>query len=383
MKLNQIDVQVFLPKKNNIENLNRDIRENRARINNINNELIQMALKEKLNKNNIKINFFREFSISNEDYEKAKEISIQLLNTFNINYMLDILSIDKLLPIQKHLMELFNYIVYIDQNFEWEHFRKKLNYEDLINRMKNIHYEMLSSKQFNFYLNRFLPNMKLPKSIPSSLGMNYIFKWIKCQITIYIYLINSKELSYRKNKMINTSSLLSNRNKSTSFDNISLTTNIQLKSKNFSKTEIENKEKNEAIETNNNDNIIITNLPINENSCKKKKNNSLNHNSIKERKLISLFKYNKFKDKLKREEKVIKYLPLLYNRTYSQMRKYYKIKSDLNDRYYQQKHFQDIGKYTIRNISEQSKIVSMLTNNKISLISDLISKERLEQILDY
>ena len=83
MKLNQIDVQVFLPKKNNIENLNRDIRENRARINNINNELIQMALKEKLNKNNIKINFFREFSISNEDYEKAKEISIQLLNTFN------------------------------------------------------------------------------------------------------------------------------------------------------------------------------------------------------------------------------------------------------------------------------------------------------------
>ena len=32
MKLNQIDVQVFLPKKNNIENLNRDIRENRARI---------------------------------------------------------------------------------------------------------------------------------------------------------------------------------------------------------------------------------------------------------------------------------------------------------------------------------------------------------------
>ena len=63
MKLNQIDVQVFLQKKNNIENLNRDIRENRARINNINNELIQMALKEKLNKNNIKINFFREFSI--------------------------------------------------------------------------------------------------------------------------------------------------------------------------------------------------------------------------------------------------------------------------------------------------------------------------------
>ena len=118
MKLNQIDVQVFLPKKNNIENLNRDIRENRARINNINNELIQMALKEKLNKNNIKINFFREFSISNEDYEKAKEISIQLLNTFSIKYMLDILSIDKLLPIQKHLMELFNYIVYIDQNFE-------------------------------------------------------------------------------------------------------------------------------------------------------------------------------------------------------------------------------------------------------------------------
>ncbi len=261
MKLNQIDVEVFLPKKNNIEYLNRDIRENRARINNINNELIQMALKEKLNKNNIKINFFREFNISNEDYEKAKEISIQLLNSFSINYMLDILSIDKLLPIQKHLMELFNYIVYIDQNFEWELFRKKLKYEDLINRMKNIRYEFLSSKQFNFYLNRFLPNMKLPKSIPSSLGMNYIFKWIKCQITIYIYLINSKELSYRKSNMNNISSLISNRNKSTSFDNIFLTNNIQFKSKNISKNEIENNQKNEVIETNNNYNIIITNLP--------------------------------------------------------------------------------------------------------------------------
>ena len=322
-----------------------------------------MALKEKLNKNNIKIIFFREFSISNEDYEKAKEISIQLLNTFNINYMLDILSIDKLLPIQKHLMELFNYIVYIDQNFEWEHFRKKLNYEDLINGMKNIHYEMLSSKQFNFYLNRFLPNMKLPKSIPSSLGMNYIFKWIKCQITIYIYLINSKELSYRKNKMINTSSLISNRNKSTSFDNISLTTNIQLKSKNFSKTEIENNQKNEAIETSDLDNIMITNLPLN--NISKKKNSLLqNPKSTREKvvskNLISLFKYNVFKDKKKKEEKVIKYLPLLNNRTFGQMRKYYNIKSDLNDRYYQKQHLQDIGKFTLSGISDKSKIISML-----------------------
>ena len=206
MKYNQIDAQVFLPEKNNIEYLNRDIRENKARINNINNELIQIALKEKLNPKNIKINFFREFNVSNEDFEKAKEISEQLLNSFNINFFLDILSLEKLLSVHKHLMELFNYIVYLDQNFDWINFRKKLNYQKLINRMKNINYELLSPKQFNFYLNRFLPNMNLPKLIPLSSGMNHIFKWIKCQMTIYIYLINSKQLNNSKIK--NTSTII-------------------------------------------------------------------------------------------------------------------------------------------------------------------------------
>ena len=266
MKYNQIDAQVFLPEKNNKEYLNRDIRENKARINNINNELIQIALKEKLNPKNIKINFFREFNVSNEDFEKAKEISEQLLNSFNINFFLDILSLDKLLSVHKHLMELFNYIVYLDQNFDWINFRKKLNYQKLINRMKNINYELLSPKQFNFYLNRFLPNMNLPKLIPLSSGMNHIFKWIKCQMTIYIYLINSKQLNNSKIK--NTSTIISNRNQSTSIDNISFNNHSQLKSLNINQNE--NNKKNEIIETSDLDNIMITNLPLNNISKKKK-----------------------------------------------------------------------------------------------------------------
>ena len=265
MKYNQIDAQVFLPEKNNIEYLNRDIRENKARINNINNELIQIALKEKLNPKNIKINFFREFNVSNEDFEKAKEISEQLLNSFNINFFLDILSLEKLLSVHKHLMELFNYIVYLDQNFDWINFRKKLNYQKLINRMKNINYELLSPKQFNFYLNRFLPNMNLPKLIPLSSGMNHIFKWIKCQMTIYIYLINSKQLNNSKIK--NTSTIISNRNQSTSIDNISFNNHSQLKSLNINQNE--NNKKNEIIETSDLDNIMITNLPLNNISSKK------------------------------------------------------------------------------------------------------------------
>ena len=382
MKYNQIDAQVFLPEKNNIEYLNRDIRENKARINNINNELIQIALKEKLNPKNIKINFFREFNVSNEDFEKAKEISEQLLNSFNINFFLDILSLEKLLSVHKHLMELFNYIVYLDQNFDWINFRKKLNYQKLINRMKNINYELLSPKQFNFYLNRFLPNMNLPKLIPLSSGMNHIFKWIKCQMTIYIYLINSKQLNNSKIK--NTSTIISNRNQSTSIDNISFNNHSQLKSLNINQNE--NNKKNEIIETSDLDNIMITNLPLNNISSKK---NSLLQNpkstreKVVSKNLISLFKYNVFKDKKKKEEKVIKYLPLLNNRTFGQMRKYYNIKSDLNDRYYQKQHLQDIGKFTLSGISDKSKIISMLKNNKIHLIGELLPKEKLDEILQY
>lgn len=96
-------------------------------------------------------------------------------------------------------MEIFNYLIYGDQNFEWNNFRRKIEYNELISRMKYINYDILSPKQFNFYINRLIPNMELPKFIPISNGMDHLYKWVKCQITIYIFLINSKKIKYIKN----------------------------------------------------------------------------------------------------------------------------------------------------------------------------------------
>ena len=78
MKINQIYNKITLTynyNNNNNEFFNRKLKENRGRINNINYEILKMNLKDSfaLNKTR-KINFFEVFKVSNEDFEKSKEI---------------------------------------------------------------------------------------------------------------------------------------------------------------------------------------------------------------------------------------------------------------------------------------------------------------------
>ena len=386
MKINQLDSQVYLPfnYNNNNEVISRQIKENRGRINNINNEIIQMQLKESPIK---KINFFKELVVTNEDFQKAKEISEELLNSFNNNLFLDILTVDKLISIQKHLMEIFNYLIYGDQNFEWNNFRRKIEYNELISRMKYINYDILSPKQFNFYINRLIPNMELPKFIPISNGMDHLYKWVKCQITIYIFLINSKKLNISKISKINSNILtnVSDKNKSSTNNNNSsyIIDNNYL----ISKISNENNKKSEIIGSNSSINsIMITNIPI-KSSSKYKKNFVKSSEQIKPSKiiaknLISFFNYNALKERIIREQKVMKHLPLLNHRTFGQMRQYYHIRGDSNDRYYQKKHLEDIEKISIGGIKNNNKIVSMISNNKLGLIGDTLSQEKLDEILE-
>ena len=386
MKINQLDSQVYLPfnYNNNNEVISRQIKENRGRINNINNEIIQMQLKESPIK---KINFFKELVVTNEDYQKAKEISEELLNSFNNNLFLDILTVDKLISIQKHLMEIFNYLIYGDQNFEWNNFRRKIEYNELISRMKYINYDILSPKQFNFYINRLIPNMELPKFIPISNGMDHLYKWVKCQITIYIFLINSKKLNISKISKINSNILtnVSDKNKSSTNNNNSsyIIDNNYL----ISNISNENNKKSEIIGSNSSINsIMITNIPI-KSSSKYKKNFVKSSEQIKPSKiiaknLISFFNYNALKERIIREQKVMKHLPLLNHRTFGQMRQYYHIRGDSNDRYYQKKHLEDIEKISIGGIKNNNKIVSMISNNKLGLIGDTLSQEKLDEILE-
>ncbi len=385
MKFNQLDAQVYLPfnYNNNNEIISRQIKENKARINNINNEIIQMQLKESPLK---KINFFKELVVTKEDYEKAKEIAEELINSFNSNLFLDILTVDKLISIQKHLMEIFNYIIYGDQNFEWNNFRRKSEYNQLISRMKEINYDLLSPKQFNFYINRLIPNMELPKFIPISTGMDHLYKWVKCQITIYIFLVNSKKLNISKISKINSNIItnVSDKNKSTINNNSSYFIEHNYLISNNSN---ENNKKSEIIGTNSNINsIMITNLPI-KSSSKYKKNFVKSNDQIKPSKiiaknLISFLNYNALREKIIREQKVMKHLPLLNNRTFGQMRQYYHIRGDSNDRYYQKKHLEDIEKASIGGIRNNNKIVSMISNNKLGLIGETLSQEKLDEILE-
>ena len=385
MKFNQLDAQVYLPfnYNNNNEIISRQIKENKARINNINNEIIQMQLKESPLK---KINFFKELVVTKEDYEKAKEIAEELINSFNSNLFLDILTVDKLISIQKHLMEIFNYLIYGDQNFEWNNFRRKSEYNQLISRMKEINYDILSPKQFNFYINRLIPNMELPKFIPISTGMDHLYKWVKCQITIYIFLVNSKKLNISKISKINSNIItnVSDKNKSTINNNSSYFIEHNYLISNNSN---ENNKKSEIIGTNSNINsIMITNLPI-KSSSKYKKNFVKSNDQIKPSKiiaknLISFLNYNALREKIIREQKVMKHLPLLNNRTFGQMRQYYHIRGDSNDRYYQKKHLEDIEKASIGGIRNNNKIVSMISNNKLGLIGETLSQEKLDEILE-
>ena len=391
MKINQIDNEITLPynyNNNNNEFFNRKLKENRGRINNINYEILQMNLKDSFSLNKTrKINFFEEFKVSNEDFEKAKEISEQLINEFNPNLLLDMMMLDKLISIQKHLMELFNYIIYGDQNFDWNLFKRKINYNIIISKMKEVNYDYLDPKQFNFYLNRFLPKMELPKFIPVSNGMNHLYKWIKCQITIYIYLINSKQINKSK---ISMSKISNEKSLSTNNDELS---NIYFDNKSMDFI-VTNREKENIKKEENNlnylNNIMITNLPI-KISPKYKRNYlpSLNRD-IKTSKskeaisknLSSFLKYNALNERIKREEKVIKFLPLLDNRTFGQMRKFYNIRSDKYNKIIEQKHFDELQNSSIVGIKNKNKIVSMISNNKMSLIGDIIVKEKLDEILE-
>ena len=333
-----------------------------------------------------KINFFKELVVTNEDFQKAKEISEELLNSFNNNLFLDILKVDKLISIQKHLMEIFNYIIYGDQNFEWNSFRKKSEYNQLIARMKEINYDILSPKQFNFYINRLIPNMELPKFIPISTGMDHLYKWVKCQITIYIFLVNSKKLSISKISKINSNIItnVSDKNKSTLNNNSSYFIEHNYLVSNNS---IENNTKSEMVGSNSNINsIMITNLPIKSSSKYKKKyvksSDQIKPSKIIAKNLISFLNYNALKEKLLREQKVMKHLPLLNHRTFGQMRQYYHIRGDSNDRYYQKKHLEDIEKVSIVGIRNNNKIVSMISNNKLGLIGETLSQEKLDEILE-
>ena len=382
MKINKHQFPISFPlksyKKNNI---------NQFKIKNI-----QTEIKEKetiLLGKKVNINFFKETKISNFEFEEAKKESNNLISSFSYELFIDFIGNELLIIDQKHTYELFNYI--IDTNMDWIIFKKKMNYNTIIEKMKEIKYENLSESQFNFFLNRLAPGKIYPRFIPLSLGMNHIYKWVKTQIIIYIYLINTKQIISNKlpkiflkrnksndNEIIGGNKNLSNFKKNISTQNIVLDKNIDYSLPNFQRNYSSNYLDNNLISPK-----INSKLPINI----KMKNRKIKLNEINDEKryivktnILSLNGYNAYSEKIKKERNHLSTLPMALTKDYNEMRVFYNINSDGNI-ILKNRNENELRNLYSFGIDNKTKILSMLSNNKIGVLGNLESK-KLKELLE-
>ena len=391
---------------------NQYLKKERARINNIHNENFELSFKENLFiEKNPQINFLINIKVTNDEYELYKKESEKIANNLNNNILLNICSVDRLLNIQKHLMELFNYIVFLDQNLDWNHFRNRIDIFYLKEKMLNIKYDEINIKQINFYLNRFAPMMNFPRFIPYSTGMNNIYKWVKCQINILSYMYNNKILEKKDNNKDNNDNVNNVDNNNDNINNEKLNKSMAIKNsfnemylendKNYNYNSVDNSNLNNNQSTNNNNvtsdynnlnniisnnHILITNLSYkNDKKNKKNKNNQTNFNYLYDIKnnnnneskpiikntILKLNGYNAIADKFYKEQKVLEHLPLINHRTFQQMRKYYNLINKKNDYKIYNMHRQQILNNSLTGLKNKNKAISLISNNKISLVSEL------------
>ena len=401
------------------------LKKERARINNIHNENFDLSFKENLFiEKNPQINFLVNIKVTNDEYELCKKESEKIANNLNNKILLNICSVDRLLNIQKHLMELFNYIVFLDQNLDWNHFRNRIDILYLKEKMLNIKYDEINIKQINFYLNRFAPMMNFPRFIPYSTGMNTLYKWVKCQINILSYMYNNKIIEKKDNNNnneedVNNSDNINDNNKKlsksmaiknsfndmyiennknyninyNSFDNTNNITNNQTTNNNNITSDYNNI--NNFISNNN---ILITNLTYKNDKKKNKKkaNKQTNFNHLYDSKninnnneskpvikntILRLNGYNAIADKFYKEQKVLEHLPLINHRTFQQMRKYYNLINKKNDYKIYNMHRQQILNNSLTGMKNKNKAISLISNNKISIVSEL-PEERFKDLFD-
>ena len=397
---------------------NKYLKKERARINNIHNENFDLSFKEQLLiEKNPQINFLINIKVTNDEYELYKKESEKIANNLNNNIFLNICSVDRLLNIQKHLMELFNYIVFLDQNLDWNHFRNRIDIFYLKEKMLNIKYDEINIKQLNFYLNRFAPMMNFPRFIPYSTGMNNIYKWVKCQINILSYMYNNKILEKKDNNKDNNDTVNNNND---NINNEKLNKSMAIKNsfnemylendKNYNNNNNYNSADNNQSTNNNNvtsdynnlnnlisgNHILITNLSYKNNNKKSKKNKNkqtnfnylydIKNNNNNESKpiikntILRLNGYNAIADKFYKEQKVLEHLPLINHRTFQQMRKYYNLINKKNDYKIYNMHRQQILNNSLSALKNKNKAISLISNNKISIVSEL-PEERFKDLL--
>jgi hypothetical protein len=296
---------------------------------------------------NPKNNFFSSFKVPKEIYENSLIEINKLILSFDSDLLLDIISIDKLINIQKVCLETFNYIIFLDKNFNWLNFKKKIN--DILylkNKMKQIDYNKININSLNFFLNRLAPMNQFPRLIPFSTGLNHILKFIKNQINVIGYLNQKKDKLNNikfKNEVIK-SNITNSLNKIIPSETESINSNILL-----------NKSKKIFIKSNN-----ITKSISSEFSLRKRKSNkNIFQNSNKTKlNVLTLNDYNAYADKIKSEKKNLEKLPLINNKTFEEMRKFFRMNKTNNKKFEIKniniiKKFQNSNKSNLLNIKNK------------------------------
>lgn len=325
-----------------------------------------------------KINFFNLCHITLEEYDKAIIDSNQLIDSFDDNLLYEMKSIQKLLSIQKHLFELFNYMINLSETFDWNFFRRVCDINELKYKMGNINYAQISKKQFNFYLNRLTQyTTDFPRFIPQSLGMNHIYKWLKCQIVIFIYKTNNRMLTIMEDKSVST---LAEEPYKLPFQRNFLISNSM---SSLDKTSSYCDEYTNTISTRN-ENTLITALPnsrvisiVNLSNIKKKQQKP-KEKKVSESSLV-LNGVNVIENIKKREEKVIASLPLIKYRTFGQMRRYYNMIKSTEDKIHNE-HYDQLKQIGLGSINKE-KFYSILSKNK-PYILEALPEEKVKDLLE-
>lgn len=309
--------------------------------------------------------FFSSFLPTEEEYESLQNEAKSYVEGFNLDLYLDMTSFTKLISIQKHLLELLDYVLFLNQNFEWSYFCKKASLEMIKEKMLSVQYEKFSKKQFLFYLNRFCPDKVFPQFIPLSLGMNYLFKWLKCVVKIYVYLYMNKKLPSKRNL-----ATISETEKTPQKNQTNFTSDFVVLSK-------RNKYKivpsSPELQKNEPKDLYITKLAQTI-SKREKKKSPVTHSSL------VLAGFNAMEDKYKREQKVMQFIPFAKCRTFGQLRKYFKMNNNVNAQSVDSKHYYDIKALGFNGENDKSRLMHMIQKNQMGFF-DSLPMDRIEELL--
>lgn len=120
--------------------LYREIKTRINMVNNIKNEIYNLQL----NNNEFTIDFLNKIKISEEEYNKSlNEINLILLN-LNEYDILDLKMHKKLHYNEKKILEIFYYLTEINENFDFNSFKNKINLNNFKENVLNINYQNIN-----------------------------------------------------------------------------------------------------------------------------------------------------------------------------------------------------------------------------------------------